>query len=418
MRKLILFFTLLASLYALDLTLEIVKDVGDRPKIVIEDGTTSVESKIDQKFFKLLVGDLEVTAHFNVDNQRYTTSFDAPVNYTGYKDASYLLRYMLYYDDRGQLRAKVLFSDLKSGKQILAKTYSISDRARYPFLAHAIIVDANNALGFPDVSFLKRFVVFSKYTRPKHADIVISDYTLTYQKTVITGGLNLFPKWADAKQTSFYYTDMSGVPTLYRVDIYKGTRTKITSSEGMLVCSDVSRDGTKLLLTMAPNMQPDIYQLDLLSGSLTRITRYPGIDVNGNYVQNDRAIVFVSDRLGYPTIFTKRIGSRAVQRVVYHGTNNSACSAYGDYVVYSSRETDNAFGRNTFNLYLASLTSDYIRRLTANGVNIFPRFGIDGETIMYIKEFGRQSGLGIIRLRYNKAYIYPLAVGKIQSLDW
>ena len=186
----------------------------------------------------------------------------------------------------------------------------------------------------------------------------------------------------------------------------------------MLVCSDVSEDGNRLLLTMAPNMQPDIYRLDLQTGSLLRITYYPGIDVNGNFVQNGRVIVFVSDRLGYPTIFTKRIGSRAVQRVVYHGTNNSACSAYGDYVVYSSRESDNAFGRNTFNLYLASLNSDYIRRLTANGVNIFPRFGIDGETIMYIKEFGRQSGLGIIRLRYNKAYIYPLAVGKIQSLDW
>ena len=418
MRKFILFFTLVISLYALDLTLEIVKDVGDRPKIVIEDATTTVDAQIDEKFFKLLVGDLEVTAHFQVDQQKYLANFDDPIAYTKYKDAKYLLRYSLFYDDNGQLRAKVLFIDLKSSKQILGKMYSINDYARYPFLAHAIIVDANNALGFPDVSFLKRFVVFSKYVGPKRADIYVSDYTLTYQKAVITGGLNLFPKWADANQTKFYYTDMAAIPTLYRVDIYKGTRTKIIASEGMLVCSDVSEDGNKLLLTMAPKMQPDIYRLDLQTGSLLRITYYPGIDVNGNFVQNGRAIVFVSDRLGYPTIFTKRIGSRAVQRVVYHGTNNSACSAYGDYVVYSSRESDNAFGRNTFNLYLASLTSDYIRRLTANGVNIFPRFGIDGETIMYIKEFGHQSGLGIIRLRYNKAYIYPLAVGKIQSLDW
>ncbi len=418
MRKLILFFSLVISLFALDLTLEIVKDVGDQPKIVLEDATSSVESRLDAKFFKLLVGDLEVTAHFNVDTTRHVAPFDAPVNYAAYKEANFLLRYMLYYDDKGELDAKITLLDLKSGKPLLTKAYAISDKARYPFLAHAIITDANNILGFPDVSFLKRYVVFSKYTRPKHADIVVSDYTLTYQKTIITGGLNLFPKWADAKQTSFYYTDMSGTPTLYRVDIYKGTRTKIISSPGMLVCSDVSRDGTKLLLTMAPNMQPDIYQYDLRTGKLTRITSYPGIDVNGNFVQNDRAIVFVSDRLGYPTIFSKRIGSRAVQRVIYHGTNNSACSAYGDYVVYVSRETNNAFGRNTFNLYLASLQSDYIRRLTANGVNIFPRFGIDGETIMYIKEFGRQSGLGIIRLRYNKAYIYPLHVGKIQSLDW
>ncbi|BCD67787.1 Tol-Pal system protein TolB [Nitratiruptor sp. YY09-18] len=418
MRKILLLalFTLYA--FSLDLTLEIVKDVGERPAIVIEDSSTDINSRIDAKFFKLLVGDLEVTAHFNVDNQKHLADFAAPIAYKTYQNKNYLLRYKLYNDDFGKLRADIRYMDLKNGKEILTKSYSITDRERYPFLAHAIIVDINNAAGFPDVSFLKRFVIFSKYTKPKHADIVISDYTLTYQKTVVRGGLNLFPKWANAKQDSFYYTAFENEPTLYRVNIYKGTRQKIISSPGMLVCSDVSDDGSKLLLTMAPKMQPDIYEYNLVTKQLHRVTRYPGIDVNGNYIENEHKVVFVSDRLGYPTIFSKRIGARAVERVVYHGRNNSACSAFGDYVVYSSRETDNAFGRNTFNLYLASTKSDYIRRLTANGVNIFPRFGIDGETIMYIKEFGRQSGLGIIRLRYNKAYIYPLQVGKIQSLDW
>ena len=279
-------------------------------------------------------------------------------------------------------------------------------------------MDFNRALGFNDVDFLKSFVIFSKYTAPKHADIVISDYTLTYQKTVVHGGLNLFPKWADSSQSKFYYTQIKDKPTLYLVDIYQGTRQKVLSSEGMLVCSDVSKDGTKLLLTMAPNMQPDIYLFDRFTGSLRRITYYPGIDVNGNFVENEQKVVFVSDRLGYPTIFAKRIGARSVQRVVYHGRNNSACSTFEDYVVYSSRETDNAFGKNTFNLYLTSTTSDYIRRLTANGVNIFPRFAADGQTILFIKEYARQSGLGIIRLKYNKSYLYPLYVGKIQSIDW
>jgi len=418
MRKILLLLFVTLYAFALDLTLEIVKDVGERPGIVIEDGSKEINSRIDGKFFKLIVGDLEVTAHFEVDNLKRDVDYAAPIAYKSYQGKSYLLRYRLRYDDFGKLRADMRFVDLKSGKDILSKSYSISDNERYPFLAHAIVVDINNAAGFGDVSFLKRFVVFSKYTRPKHADIIISDYTLTYQKTVVTGGLNLFPKLADSKQSSFYYTAFEEQPTLYKVDIYKGTRQRVISSQGMLVCSDVSRNGRKLLLTMAPNMQPDIYEYDTLTHRLRRITRYPGIDVNGNYIENERKVVFVSDRLGYPTIFAKRIGSRAVERVIYHGRNNSACSAYGDYVVYSSRESDNAFGRNTFNLYLASTKSDYIRRLTANGVNIFPRFGIDGETIMYIKEFGRQSGLGIIRLRYNKAYIYPLQVGKIQSLDW
>ncbi|MRI58556.1 MAG: Tol-Pal system protein TolB [Epsilonproteobacteria bacterium] len=418
MRKLLLSLFLFFPLFASDLTLEIVKDVGNRPKIAIEDGSSGIDPKLSAKFFKLLVGDLEVTAHFDVNDTRNMAQFEEPLSITRYRLADYLLRYQLFYDDFGKLNVRARCFDLRSQEPILDKIYRISQKERYPFLAHKIIYDLNKALRFEDVSFLKSFVIFSKYTKPKHADIYISDYTLTYQKRVVSGGLNLFPKWANEEQTAFYYTAMEDRPTLYRVDIYKGTRSKITSSEGMLVCSDVSQDGSKLLLTMAPDAQPDIYIYDLLTKKARRVTRYGGIDVNGNFVENESKVVFVSDRLGYPTIFAKRIGSRAVERVVYHGRNNNSCSAHGDYVVYSSRETDNAFGKNVFNLYLTSTTSDYIRRLTANGVNIFPRFSKDGETILFIKEIGRQTGLGVIRLKYNKTYIYPLYTGKIQSIDW
>lgn len=413
---LLLFYSIL--LVASDLTLEIVKEVGTKPTVVIEDATVSVDGRIDGKLFKLLVGDLEVSAHFTVDHMKNLANFSDRVDYLKYKGKDFLIRYRLYYDDFGKLNLESDIYNLKSGIKLFHKNYRISDNDRFAFLAHHLIYDFNKAVGFDDVSFLKSFVVFSKYTAPKRADIVISDYTLTYQKTVVHGGLNLFPKWADKEHRSFYYTQIKDKPTLYLVDIYNGTRQKILSSEGMLVCSDVSEDGRKLLLTMAPNMQPDIYLYDKFTKNLRRITRYPGIDVNGNFVENEQKVVFVSDRLGYPTIFAKKIGSRAVHRVVYHGRNNSACSTFGDYVVYSSRESDNAFGPNTFNLYLVSTTSDYIRRLTANGVNIFPRFAPDGETILFIKEYGRQSGLGVIRLKYNKSYLYPLNVGKIQSIDW
>ena len=419
MKRLFLYLLLVAlPLLAGDLTLEIVKDVGDKPKIVIEDASSDIDRRLDAKFFKLLVGDLEVTAHFDVNDTKNLANFEDAPSYAKYRNQDYLLRYQLFYDDFGKLNVKAKCFDLKSQNAVLSKIYRIADHSRYPFLAHKIVYDVNDALHFADVGFLKSFVVFAKYTKPKHADIYISDYTLTYQKRVVTGGLNLFPKWADKEQTAFYYTAMEDRPTLYRVDIYKGTRSKVVSSEGMLVCSDVSEDGNKLLLTMAPNGQPDIYLFDRRTGERRRVTRYNGIDVNGNFVENESKVVFVSDRLGYPTIFAKRIGARSVERVVYHGRNNNSCTTHGDYVVYSSRETDNEFGKNVFNLYLTSTTSDYIRRLTANGVNIFPRFSNDGETILFIKEIGRQTGLGVIRLKYNKTYIYPLHTGKIQSIDW
>ncbi len=418
MRSLILVICTALFLFASDLTLEIVKDVGNLPKIAIEASPESLTGKIGQKFSKLLMGDLEVTAHFSTDSSIGYARLADPIDYAKYKDVAYLLRYKLFYDDFGNLEAKALLYDIKAGQPLFQKLYRLRDKDRYPFIAHKIVYDLNEALHFPDVAFLKSFVIFAKYTGPKRSDIVLSDYTLTYQKTIVHGGLNIFPKWADKEQRSFYYTAMEDRPTLYKVDIYKGIRTKILSSEGMLVCSDVSADGSRLLLTMAPNAQPDIYEYNLYTHALRRVTKYPGIDVNGNYIENESRVVFVSDRLGNPTIFAKKIGSSAVERIVYHGKNNSALNSFGHYIVYSSRETDNAFGQNTFNLYLTSTTSDYIRRLTANGVNIFPRFSSDGETVLFIKEFRRQTALGVIRLKYNKSYIFPLYTGKIQSIDW
>jgi len=408
----------LSNLFCEDLTLEIVKEVESKPTIAIENATDSnVPQTLQKKLFKLLVGDLEVSAHFDVNDTMLKSDFGSSFDLLKHKKNDFVLRYELEGSGK-HLSAKAKLFDTKTKNLLFSKTYSIDNKERYPFLAHKIIYDVNKALGFHDVDFLKSFVVFSKYGKPKHADIYISDYTLTFQKKIVSGGLNLFPKWANSKQSKFYYTSLEDKPTLYLVDIYTGQKRKILESEGMLVCSDVSKDGTKLLLTMAPKFQPDIYRYDLMTKKLTQITKYPGIDVNGNFTKNEHRIVFVSDRLGYPTIFTKRIGSRAVERVVYHGRNSNACNAFGDYVVYSSRETDNEFGKNTFNLYLASLNSDYIRRLTANGVNIFPRFASDGETLLFIKELGNQVGLGLTRLKYNKTYIYPLYTGKIQSIDW
>jgi len=181
----------------------------------------------------------------------------------------------------------------------------------------------------------------------------------------------------------------------------------------MLVCSDVSADESKLLVTMAPKDQADIYLYDIKKKELEKITSYKGIDVNGNFIDNDKRIVFVSDRLGYPNVFAQKIGNRSVEQMVYHGRNNNSVSALENYIVYSSREKASEFGSKTFNLYLISTKTDYIRQLTATGKNLYPRFADDSETIMFIKYYDNQSALGVIRLNANKSYHFPLKVGKI-----
>ena len=421
-KKLLVIVVLVSSIFAYDATVEIVKKMDKLPKIAIQDGSlTTVDSIFRKKFFKILVGDLRVSSHFDVVDEYLISTYDGTIeeNFMSDKNLDLILRYNIIFEYDGTIIAKIKLLNAKNGQVDSEKIYKISKENRYPFLAHKIVVELNDKIGAPSVKWMEQFVIFAKYTDKKKSEIVISDYTLSFQKTVVKGGLNIFPKWANKQQNSFYYTSYNGIkPTLYRVDVRTGKRKRIISSEGMLVCSDVSKDGTKLLLTMAPNDQADIYVYDVKTEQLEKVTSYSGIDVNGAFIDKDERVVFVSDRLGYPNIFAQKIGSRSVEQMVYHGRNNNSVSAFDNYIVYSSREKKSEFGAKTFNLYLISTKTDYIRQLTATGKNLYPRFADDSETIMFIKYYNNQSALGIIRLNTNKSYHFPLKVGKIQSIDW
>ncbi len=423
MKKLLLLVIFSVLAFSYDATIEVVKKGFHVPKIAIEDSTSpsAVEDRLKNKFLKLLIGDIKVTSHFQIGDIVYRGDYnDDTIDSSILKSKiELLLKCKLEYDSKHRLVASVKLLNVKSSNQIFEKFYAVSKKERYPFLAHKITIDINDYIGAPPVKWMERLIVFSKYISKGRSSIVIADYTLSFQKTIVEGGLNVFPKWANEKQTAFYYTSYNTLlPTLYKVDLYTGTRIKILSGPGMVICSDVSKDGRKLLLTLAPNDQPDIYLYNLDTKTKERITRYSGIDVSGNFIDNEQRIVFISDRLGYPNVFAKDIHGDRIEQMIYHGRNNSSCSAFGKYIVYSSRETNSAFGDNTFNLYLISTQTDFIRKLTATGKNLFPRFADTDDTIIFIKHYKRESALGIIRLNANKTYLFPLKGGKIQSLDW
>ncbi len=386
------------------------------PSLAVEESSTSYDDTFKLKFFKSLIADLNVISIYNVDRHYRKNDYDASDVVVENKDMKYVLRYQVFEDDSGYFNAKMKL--MKESQELMNKNYRIKKKDFYMFISHAMAYDINEFMGEPSVAWMKRKVIFSRVVGPRKSELVISDYTLTYQHVVVSGGFNVFPKWANKKQNKFYYTSLDGVkPMLKLVEIKTGKNSSIISSDGMMICSDVSSDGKKLLLTMAPKGQPDIYLYDVASRKYSRVTKYSGIDVNGQFVDNGN-IVFVSNRLGYPNIFSKKLGSRDVEQMIYYGKSNAACSANKDYIVYKSRESSNAFSKNTFNLHLVSRKTDFIRRLTATGVNEFPRFSKDGDAILFIKNYKAQSSIGIIRLAHNKNYLFPLKYGKVQSLDW
>lgn len=162
---------------------------------------------------------------------------------------------------------------------------------------------------------------------------------------------------------------------------------------------------------MAPNGQTDIYEYTIGKGT-KRLTRFGGIDVNAKYIGDESRIVFVSNRMGRPNIYTKAIGSNDVSKVPQYGNNNSSCDAFEQYILYSVKEG------KAVNIYLGSIYSSYIRPLTSNGINQLPRFSNNGRVVLYIKTIGRKNSIGYINLATKDSALYPMINGKIQSIDW
>jgi TolB protein len=399
--------------FAVDATLKIEKDVEQRARISLVDGS-SIQ---DQRVFNILLSDLKISGHFLADKTHHTGDTESNFILPTLKNSEYVLKYTLSKTNGSKFLIRLF--NASNGSQIFKKSYAIPGKAKVPFLIHKAISDVNKVLKFPDISWINRYIVYATYTTPGRSEIRLADYTFNYRKTIIKGGLNLFPKWANVKQRSLYYTSYNGmIPTLYKLDIYTGAKSKVISSEGMLVCSDVSHDGSKLLLTMAPRGQADIYELNLATHAKTRVTKFKGIDVNGRYSDNEQRVLFVSNRLGYANVFKKSLHSAATSQVVYHGRNNNACDASNDNIVYASRESSNAFGQNKFNIYLSSASSGSTRPITTTGSNQFPRFSADGAVVLFLKQQGNRTSVGYTNLASFQSLLFPYNGNKIQSIDW
>ena len=409
----ILFTSLL--LWGSDATIEVRKSVDSLPSIAVEDASTDYTNGLSKRFFRVLVSDLNVLSIFNVDRDYVKADFEQERVAAEHKELDYVVRYQLL-DDGGVMVVKV--NIINNDKVMHKLTYRIKNAKQYVFLVHTIAAEINDFMGAEPVDWIKEKVLISRTTGPGKSEILITDYTLSYQFSVKRSGLNVFPKWADKSKKYFYYTSLShGKPQLRKYGVYDRSDKLLLTSDGMLVCSDVSDDGKKLLLSMAPYGQPDIYEYDVTSKKTKRVTKYSGIDVNGQYMTNGK-IAFVSNRLGYPNIFSKKVTSPATEQMVYVGKSNSSCTAHGNYIIYKARESSNAFSKNTFNLHLISTKTDFIRRLTVTGINENPLFSRDGGTVIFVKRYKNQSSIGVIRLNQNKNYLFPLKGGAIQSIDW
>ena len=253
MRSFFGIMVLISGLFSADATIDIVKSGQKTPKVEIG-YVASGESLLAKKIYKILLGDLSVSGHFDpVDGSIYAQD---TIDFGAYRAKKIdLVGIVRVIKENKILKVSLLFYDNNSSSLKINKTYQLTDSALYPFVAHKMAIDINSYIKAPTIAWMNRYVVYAQYTGSGQANIVLGDYTLTYNRTIVTGGLNIFPKWVDSTQKEIYFTKYLLRPTIIKYNIQTGSSEQIIASDGMAAVSDVSRDGQKILVTLAPKHQ-------------------------------------------------------------------------------------------------------------------------------------------------------------------
>ena len=258
-----------------DANLEIVKKAKTLPKILISIATDSNEISTLSKIKNTLSKDLMISGHFEVAQKEDSINYDdiPDILRLSNEGIDLYLNISARKDLNGSYTLLTKLFDVNAQAMILEKSYTTLKEDRYPFLAHRTAIVINDYFKAPSIKWMDKFVVFSVYKDSGKADIMIGDYTLAFKKRIVSGGLNIFPKWANSKQREIYYTSYNyKKPTLVKLNIFTREKSIVMQSEGMIAASDINSDGSKVLITASPNSQPDIYLYDVTSKTKKRIT--------------------------------------------------------------------------------------------------------------------------------------------------
>ena len=118
------------------------------------------------------------------------------------KAPQFVLRYALS-GGSSDINLHIKLLNVADGAVRFEANYGQKDLAKWPFISHRAVADIARTLNLSPIEWMDKSIIISQYTSPGASRIIIADYTLTYQNTIISGGLNIFPKWANAQQVHF-----------------------------------------------------------------------------------------------------------------------------------------------------------------------------------------------------------------------
>ncbi len=219
------------------------------------------------------------------------------------------------------------------------------------------------------------------------------------------------PDWsADGKRLAYSAGDYAGHYRIVERNLATGATRTVTERGSLAQTPAYSPDGTHMAMALWIDRGMEIEDYDVRRNCcLRRLSRRSKIDMHPSYSPDGRQIVFQSDRLGAPHIFTMPAdGGDAVLITPFE----SGGSGYYTSPEWSPKSSQLVFhGRSrggVFQIMVADARrpGGAVQQITSEGRSEDPSWGPDGRHIVFSGV--REDGMGL--------YVIDLVTGRIRPL--
>ena len=279
---------------------------------------------------------------------------------------------------KGNSQLNLRLYDLGSSRLIASKLYPLKPNRRW--LAHQMADEVIKLLTGEDGVSCTR-IAFSRLVGPGNKELAVVDYDgADYEQMTSSGGLKLFPDWSrDCNRIAFCSYASSSLGC-YSLDLNSRKVATISLRPGLNTTPAYSPDGKTIALALTFEGNSEIYLADINGRNLRRLTTSRAIEISPTWSPTGRQLAFVSDRTGTPQIYCINADGTDLRRLTFSGSYNTspAWSPKGDLIAFVQRQPD---GSNQ--ICLTNVLGDTYIKLTSQGNNEDPVWSPDGLHIAF-----------------------------------
>jgi TolB protein len=373
----------------------------------LQPGSRGVEASIIQSVQETLSADLKFSRLFNLVENGPTVKTRNDVEAWAQLGSEFVFGGTFDQNAKGVISVDAKLYDTRAKKELIAfRQKGTSTRPRA--LAHEVANEISKYFtGQPGI-FLSKLAFVNDATGRK--ELYLADYDGRGLRRVTNdNSIVILPRLSPNGQKVIFTSYIGGNPDLYIMSTDGTGRKKISSKAGLNVSPSWSPNNSELALTLSINGPPNIYLMDSLGTLKSRITDAQGADTAPSFSPDGTQIAFTSDRAGAPHIYIMSMDGTGVRRLTTDGHCDSAAwSPDGQTIVYVK-----GFGK-TFDIYSIEVLTGIERRLTwGDGDSENPAWSPDGRFILFISTRHRKSELFIMNADGTEQR--PVPINKAQT---